>query len=459
MAQLAFEQPEAQGLTGKLARHAADMNFKDLPDDVISIARCCFIDWLGVTLAAHDDPITDMLVTEAKDQGGNRQATGIGDGLQTSVSQAALINGTVSHALDYDDVNLNMIGHPSVITFAAMLGVAERDGCSGEDFITAFVAGTEIGCRIGKQLMGESHYQKGWHMTGTAGTFAATASAGNLMGLDGDTMTTAFGIAASQAAGLKSNFGTMCKPMHAGKACQNGLFAASMAKRGWTSNPEILECVQGFGDTQTGAFTPDLALEGLGERFMTRGMLFKYHAACYGTHAAIEATRELRENHGVTPDDIEAVELHVPSSYFKMCNIQEPKNGLEGKFSLRFTTAMGLLGEDTGRMDSYSKAKCEHPALVAMRDRIQVVANDDLEHDHAVADIWLTRKDGVVIQQGGNVHDPESDQDRQWSRLVEKFQGLADPVIGADKAGQLIEQVAKLETLDKVGPIAELAVK
>ena len=128
MAQLAFEQPEAQGLTAKLAGHAADLNFKDLPDDVISIARCCFIDWLGVTLAAHDDPITDMLVTEAKEQGGNRQATVIGNGLQTSVSQAALINGTVSHALDYNDVNLNMIGHPSVITFAAMLGVAERDG-------------------------------------------------------------------------------------------------------------------------------------------------------------------------------------------------------------------------------------------------------------------------------------------------------------------------------------------
>ncbi|MDA0656785.1 MAG: MmgE/PrpD family protein [Proteobacteria bacterium] len=459
MAQLAYDQPEAQGLTAKLADHAASLRFKDLPDDVVSIARCCFIDWLGVTLAAHDDPITDMLVTEAKEQGGNCQATVIGDGLKTSISQAALINGTVSHALDYDDVNLNMIGHPSVITFAAMLGLAERDGCSGRDFITAFVAGTEIGCRIGKQLMGESHYQKGWHMTGTAGTFAATASAGQLLGLDGDTMTTAFGIAASQAAGLKSNFGTMCKPMHAGKACQNGLFAASMAKRGWTSNPEILECVQGFGDTQTGAFTPDLALDGLGERFMTRGMLFKFHAACYGTHAAIEATREMREGHGVKADDIASVELHVPSGYLKMCNIHEPKTGLEGKFSLRFTTAMGLLGEDTGRMDSYSEAKCAAPALVAMRDRIQVVANDDLEHDHAVADLRVTKKDGVVVRQTGAVYEPESDQDLQWSRLVEKFQGLATPVIGADKAGQIVDQVGKLETLDKVGPIAELAVK
>lgn len=459
MAQLAFEQPEAQGLTAKLADHAASIRFEDLPDDVVSIAKCCLLDWLAVTLAAHDDPIMEMLVAEAKEHGGNTQATIIGEGLKTSVSQAALINGTVSHALDYDDVNLNMIGHPSVITFAAMLGPAERDGASGRDFIAAFVAGTEIGCRIGKQLMGESHYQKGWHMTGTAGTFAATAAAGNLLGLDGDTMTAAFGIAASQAAGLKSNFGTMCKPMHAGKACQNGLFAASMARRGWTSNPEILECVQGFGDTQTAAFTPDLALDGLGERFLTRGMLFKYHAACYGTHAAIEATRELRESHGVTPEDVEKVELHVPSSYFKMCNIQEPKTGLEGKFSLRFTTAMGLLGEDTGSMDSYSEEKCAHPALVAMRDRIQVVANDDLEHDHAVADIRLTKKDGVVVRQGGNVHDPETDQDKQWSRLAEKFRSLSESVIGADKTAQLIEQVGKLETLDKVGRIAELAVK
>tara|TARA_B100000674_G_scaffold475781_1_gene469240 strand:- start:1782 stop:3167 length:1386 start_codon:yes stop_codon:yes gene_type:complete len=459
MAQIAFDQPEAKGLTAKLANHAADLSFDELPDDIVSIAKCCFLDWLAVTLAAQDDPITKMLISEAKEQGGNRQATIIGDGLKTSVAQAALINGTVSHALDYDDVNLLMIGHPSVITFAAMLGPAERDGTSGRDFITAFVTGTEIGCRIGKQLMGESHYQKGWHMTGTAGTFAAAAAAGKILGLDPDTMTVAFGIAASQAAGLKANFGTMCKPLHAGKACQNGLFAASMAKRGWTSNREILECVQGFGDTQTNAFTPDLATDGLGERFLTRGMLFKYHAACYGTHAAIEAARVVRSTHGVTPDEIENVELHVPSGYFKMCNIREPRTGLEGKFSLRFTTAMGLLGEDTSSMDSYSVEKCTHPAVIAMRDRIKVVANDDLENDHAVADIILTKKNGSVVRQSGAVYEPETNQSRQWSRLTEKFNSLAMPVIGADKAGQIVDNVGALQSLDDLQFISKLAVK
>ena len=143
MAQIAFDQPEAKGLTAKLANHAADLSFDELPDDIVSIAKCCFLDWLAVTLAAQDDPITKMLISEAKEQGGNPQATIIGDGLKTSVSQAALINGTVSHALDYDDVNLLMIGHPSVITFAAMMGPAERDGTSGRDFITAFVVYTK----------------------------------------------------------------------------------------------------------------------------------------------------------------------------------------------------------------------------------------------------------------------------------------------------------------------------
>ena len=131
MGQIAFDQPEAEGLTAKLASHAANMTFNDLPEDVIAIAKCCFLDWLAVTLAAHDDPITKMLISEAKEQGGNQQATIIGNRLKTSVAQAALINGTVSHALDYDDVNLLMIGHPSVITFAAMLGLAERDGTNG----------------------------------------------------------------------------------------------------------------------------------------------------------------------------------------------------------------------------------------------------------------------------------------------------------------------------------------
>lgn len=458
MGQIAFDQPEAEGLTAKLASHAANMTFNDLPEDVIAIAKCCFLDWLAVTLAAHDDPITKMLISEAKEQGGNQQATIIGNRLKTSVAQAALINGTVSHALDYDDVNLLMIGHPSVITFAAMLGLAERDGTNGKDFITAFVAGTEIGCRVGKQLMGESHYQKGWHMTGTAGTFAAATSAGHVLGLDPNTMAVAYGIAASQAAGLKANFGTMCKPMHAGKACQNGLFAASMARRGWTSNPEILECVQGFGDTQTNAFTPEMALDGLGERFLTRGMLFKYHAACYGTHAAIEAARDVRNNHKVSPEDIESIELHVPSGYLKMCNIHEPRTGLEGKFSLRFTTAMGLLGEDTSSMNNYSVEKCSHPAIIAIRDRIKVVANDDLENDHAVADIRLTKKDGLVIHQKGAVYEPDTDQSRQWSRLSDKINSLAVPVIGAENVELIIDKVSNLESLDDLRSVTELAV-
>ena len=187
-------------------------------------------------------------------------------------------------------------------------------------------------------------------------------------------------------------------------------------------------------------------------------MLFKYHAACYGTHAAIEAARDVRNNHKVSPEDIESIELHVPSGYLKMCNIHEPRTGLEGKFSLRFTTAMGLLGEDTSSMNNYSVEKCSHPAIIAIRDRIKVVANDDLENDHAVADIRLTKKDGLVIHQKGAVYEPDTDQSRQWSRLSDKINSLAVPVIGAENVELIIDKVSNLESLDDLRSVTELAV-
>ena len=453
MPQVAFDRPDATGLTRKIAENSASLTFDALPVDVVSIAKCCLIDWLGVTLAGAEDELSQILRAEAAEEGGAPRATVIGGGMKTSLLQAAMLNGTASHALDYDDVNLTMPGHPTVPVVPALLALAERDGYDGKAFITAFIAGVEAECRIGA-LMGESHYQKGWHTTGTVGTFGAAAGAAHMLGMDVDSCVTAYGIAGTQAAGLKSNFGTMCKPLHAGKASANGLSAALLAKRGFTSNPEILECVQGFGDTQTENFQPDLALDGLGESFHARGILFKYHAACYGTHAAIEAAQQIREQHNLTADRIDKIEVRVPESYQKMCNIQNPTTGLEGKFSLRFTTAMALAGENTGKIANYNAEMCQDETIVNLRDKTNVVPESKWEH--ANSEVIVSTGDGLVLRQAADASIPEADQDRQWFRLSSKFRDMAEPLIGADKTEAVVAAVESLETQPSLAPVAEL---
>jgi 2-methylcitrate dehydratase PrpD len=453
MAQPAFDTPDASGLTRKLAENSNSLTYDALPADVVSIGKCCFVDWLGVTLAGAQEEMCNILQAEAKEEGAREQASVIGGGFKTSLMQAALLNGTASHALDFDDVNLLMVGHPTVPVVPAILALAERDGGNGKDFLTAFVAGVEAEVRIA-MLMGESHYLKGWHTTATVGTFGAAAAAAHKLGLSTDDCVTAYGIAATQAAGLKSNFGTMCKPLHAGKAAANGLYAALLAKRGFTSNPEILECVQGFGDTQSASFDPQKALEGLGTSFMTRSILFKYHAACYGTHASIEAASMIREKHNLTPERVEKIEVRVPESYQKMCNIQNPQTDLEAKFSLRFTTAMALAGESTGKAENYSPEMCNDPTVVYLRDRITVVP--EKEWEHANSEVIVSTNDGLVLRQMADASIPEEDQERQWFRVTTKFHELADPIIGKDRAEAVVEKVGRLEAQSSLQEIADL---
>jgi 2-methylcitrate dehydratase PrpD len=364
--------PTGDNLTRTLARYAADLRFDDIPEEVRTVVRHCLLDWLGVTLAGSREGAGRIVREEAVDQGGAPQATLIGGGARTSVGQAALVNGTASHALDYDDVQFAFLGHPTVTVVPAILALAERDGCNGRDLITAFVAGVETGCRIGDYVT-EDHYARGHHATGTLGAFAAAAGTSRLLGLDRETSATALGIAAAQAAGLKSMFGTMCKPLHAGKAAANGQYAALLAARGFTSRRYAVECSQGFADTQSSVADLQCALDGLGTKFHTRNVLFKYHAACYGTHASMEALTRLRDAHGIDAGNIDKVELRVPTRNLRVCNIQEPDSGLEAKFSLRMVSAMTLARRDTADIAGYDDELCSDAEMVRLRDKMQVV--------------------------------------------------------------------------------------
>ncbi len=438
-------------VTRAVANIASSLTYSELPADVVYLAKQCFLDWLGVTLAGSREPLTQILRDEVTEQGGHPQATLVGTTDRVSIQQAALVNGAASHALDYDDVHQAMSGHPTVPVVPGLLALAEQRGASGKDFITAFVAGFEAECRVGL-LVSPGHYGLGFHATGTLGTFGSAAACASLLNLNEDQWLNAMGIAAAQAAGLKSMFGTMCKPFHAGKAAANGLLAASLASRGFTSNTEALETEQGFAATQSRNFNPDRALAGTSTGFAIRGVLFKYHAACYGTHSSIEGILKLKEEHHLEPGDVAAIELRVPVGALAMCNIHEPKTALEGKFSLRFTSALALGPGDT-QETSFTDSRVLEPDLVAIRDRVTVIGEDDVVRGTQVT---LRLSDGRELREAVDVNIPATDLDRQWQRLAAKFRGLAAPVIGERQAEDLLDMVAGLDSVSDMARVLRL---
>src|SRR5437660_1056232 len=258
--------------------------------------------------------------------------------------------------------------------------------------IAAFVAGYETCCRVG-MAMRPGHYGRGFHATGTVGAFGAAAACARLLGLDADATAQALGIAGTQASGLKSQFGTMCKPFHAGKASQNGLLAARLAARGFSSRPDLVECEQGFALTHGPDFRPEAALAEPPGGFHILANLFKYHAACYLTHGPIECARQVRQRHGVRPEEIAGINLKLDRSCERVCNILAPTDGLESKFSLRQTVAMALAGVDTASLGAYSAATATDPALMALRDKIVLDFQDDWPQ--AAAEIEVVRTAGT----------------------------------------------------------------
>jgi 2-methylcitrate dehydratase PrpD len=443
------------GLTRTLAERACAITYDGLPEPVRELARQCVLDYLGVGLAGADDELVHILLEELSDAGGAAQSAVIGHAAHLPMLSAALVNGAIAHALDYDDVNLAMPGHPSVAILPALLGLAEERKASGKAVIAAFVAGYETCCRIGMALR-PGHYNRGFHATGTVGAFGAAAACAHLLGLDAEATTRALGIAGTQSAGLKSQFGTMCKPFHAGKAAQNGLLAARLAARGFSSRPDLIECAQGFAATHAPDFYPEKALAEPERGFHIFANLFKYHAACYMTHAPIECGRQLREQ-GVAPTEIAAITLSLHHATDKVCNIPAPTDGLEAKFSLRQTVAMALAGVDTASLGAYSATTATDPALVRLREQV----NFDFRQDYpeAGAEIEVELKDGRKASAKFDAGIPNSDIADQGRRLAEKFDALATPVVGAARARELRETIASLDGVEDAGVLAKLVAK
>lgn len=441
-------------LTRKIVQRTRGITHASLPAEIRALAVQCMQDAIAVSLAATDDELVRILRAELEEAGGTPQASVWGTALRLPAGAAALLNGTVAHALDYDDVNLAMPGHPTVAILPAVMALGEARGATGAEVMTAFVVGYETACRVGP-VMAPSHYEQvGFHATGTVGTFGAAAGCAHLLGLDEEQTLHALGIAATQAAGLKSMFGTMCKPLHAGKAAQNGLLAAKLAARGFTARPDSLECAQGFARTHSPDFHPEAALAEPEGGWHIRANLFKYHAACYLTHAGIEAARTLRANPAVTAERIAAITLRVDETTDRVCNIAAPRTGLEAKFSHRLTAAMALAGLETSRLDSFTAEIAADPRITALRDKVSVELLPGFGVTHAAMDIRLTDQTTLSAEHDAGI--PAASVSHQGERIRAKFDGLAAASLGPARALALGDALAVVDTAGNVATLAPL---
>lgn len=441
------------GSTAALARHLTELRFTDLPAPIVTLAKLAVLDLTGVMIAGSAEPAARIASGVAAREYGPGPCTVAGRTARTTASGAALVNGTAAHALDFDDVVTTM-GHPSAPALPAALAVAERLGASGTDLLTAFVAGFETQTRVAAAV-GTSHYARGFHSTATFGTFGAAAAVTRLLGLDPARTTAALGIAGTQAAGLKAMFGTMCKPLHAGRAAMAGILAAELAADGFTSADDVLGAPQGFADTQSDAFDPETAAAPIGDPWRLENVRFKVHAACFLTHASINALIHLGRTEGLTADAVESVDITVPPGHLSVCAIPEPRTGLEGKFSLRYTAALAIAhaAADPSR---FTDELVADPALVALRDRVTVVPDDRLEGP--VAQVRVKLADGRVLEAAHdtNVRPWRDDPAEQTDDLLGKFHALTEPVLGGDGAQELARTILRLDELPDVRRLGAL---
>lgn len=446
------------GATAAIVDRVRGYRTDSMPCEVILVAKECLLDWLGVALAGSREPISRILLEEVLENGGGAQATVIGTGPKVTAQQACLVNGAAGHALDYDDVLEMMLGHPSAPVLPTVLAVGERQHVSGSQVLAAVVAGVETEAALGR-MVEPGHHEAGWHTTGTLGTFGATAAACHLLDLDRDAWLRAFGIAATQAAGLKSVFGTMGKPFQVGRAAANGVLSANLAYRGMACTMDVIEVARGFADVATSTFVAD-ALDSVGEGDLAIShVLFKRHASCYLTHSAIEGLLRLRASPGLGLDDITEVRLRVLPVHLGTCAIEHARTPLEAKFSLAFTSAIALVVGRVGEGE-FTEEVINDPRVVSLARRVRLDVSERLDMNQMTTPVEVALHSGEVLRSAVDVGEPTgiSSLPEQWSQLEDKFAQLATPVLGETQAGEVVAMVAAFEHLGDVCDMARLLV-
>lgn len=424
---------DAPPVTQTLARFVATHSSRGWSDAVEHEAHRTFLNWLGCAIGAARHPAMESALAAMQMLQPAPQSSLLGRSERVDMASAALLNGISSHTFDFDDTHLKTIIHPAGPVASALLALAEVTGASGRQLIDALVLGIDVSCRLGNAMYPD-HYDRGWHITGSTGQMGAAAGCARLLGLDEEKTAMALGIAASQPVGMREQFGTMTKPFHPGAAARAGLLAALLAKHGFTSSPKAIEAPRGYVQVVSTKCDWNEAIGELGSRFEIAFNTYKPFACGIVIHPTIDAAVQLRAR-GVRAEDVERIELKVHSLVLELTGKKEPKDGLEGKFSVYHGFAAGLTFGRAGEGE-YDDAIVTREDMVALRRKVVATVDDSI--DEAAADVTAVMKDGrrerVFVEHAiGSLERPMTDAD-----LEAKFRSLAEPVIGAGRASKLI---------------------
>jgi 2-methylcitrate dehydratase PrpD len=443
-------------LTEKFAGLVAGTGYEDLPPRAIDKAKECILDCLGVTVAGSAEPVRAPLEHYLDCVGGSPDATIVGLGRKTSVTNAALVNGVFGHVLDYDDTNQIFIGHGSVVVVPAIFALAEKLGSSGKDILTAYMLGTEVQWKLGEALVDcGDHYARGWHSTCTIGAFGATAAAAKLLKVDTEQAANAFGIAASEVGGFQEQFGTHCKPFHAGRAGEIGVRAALLAQGGFTSARSAFEGKVGWLKLVADKF--DLSkIDRFGEPWgiledtFARGMNLKAHPVCASALGAVEGTQSLMREHRFTVEDVERIECGVRPHSLNILMYHEPKTGLQAKFSAEYWPAITLL---TGRLGlrEITDEIVARPEVQALVGKVNVYPDPAITVSTARVNIKVTLRDGRTLSEAYFPAKGAADNPLTQTELAEKFNECAEwGGISAVQSARALELLLSLQTVENI---------
>ena len=431
-----------EDLTRRLIELVREIDFMSLPIDVQRRARHSLTDTLGVAAFGSVAEAVGALRRVVLDPLGDGGATVFGpDPVRANPAVAAMLNGLAGHIRDFDDAGAG--GHVSAVIVPAALALAELNEASGVELLSAMVCGYEVASRVNR-LLTMSHYYLGFHSSGTVGTFGATAAACRMLQLSADEWAMAFGIAGSLASGLLANFGSMTKPLHSANAARAGVLAARLAKEGFTGSAGILEHNAGFVRTHTLSSDATAALSPLGAPWALDDMIYKFNAACSGTHSGGDGIRRLVAEHGVAVDDVERIRLRVPRIQTEVANIQWPVTVEQAKFSVRFVAAAALLGIDTGARFPSLDSEIVDPGVTAAIGLVEVSALAGVDHGGA-AEIEMYLKNGDVLATSLNSMVPFDDLDLEWAAVEAKFRQTASTLWGPTALDEALGRLAHFE--------------
>ena len=445
------------GATEMVAKWVVETTYEDIPPDAIRVANESCFDLVGVILAGSTQQVGEIIRGYAGELGGTAEATILASGERTSAQNAALVNGTMGHALDYDD--FGGFGHPTVAIFPALLALGESIGATGRDLMEAYI----VGCEVGLAVDYATHYHgkqmhRGFHSTAILGRLAAAAACAKLLRLDEQQTSMALGMAGSMASGVIHNFGTMTKPLHAGLTCRDGVMAAQLAQRGFTAGDQILEHPVGFTATVIGDEDTDLeaAAQQLGKPFRVQdALVIKKYPSCGGNHAMLDSIFGLMREHEFSHQDVANAEV-VQSYASTVMLYEEPESDLKGKFSAKYNMAAALVDGAIG-IDSFTEAKIAEAEVQGMMERVSMRVQSKWEQGGGTVSkgvpIRITLNDGRVIEHETPRGEILGSQVNPWGmeNIAGKFRENVGRALPSERVEDAVRQWQDVTRVEDVG--------